>query len=51
MKTENTYFSTCQTQEEHHKRIEDDIQFYNHDRCQKKLNQCAPVEYRHTLAG
>ncbi|VXB12171.1 hypothetical protein BACI9J_130132 [Bacillus altitudinis] len=29
----------------------DYIQFYNHDRFQKKLNQCAPVEYRHTLAG
>ncbi|MGD6974072.1 IS3 family transposase [Bacillus altitudinis] len=27
------------------------MQFYNHDRFQKKLNQCAPVEYRHTLAG
>ncbi|MFJ5966190.1 IS3 family transposase [Bacillus sp. NPDC093026] len=27
------------------------MQFYNHDRFQKKLNQCAPVEYRHTLAA
>ncbi|MEI4789865.1 IS3 family transposase [Bacillus sp. FJAT-53060] len=33
-----------------HKSIEDYIQFYNHDRFQKTLNQCAPVEYRHTLA-
>nr|WP_235675461.1 IS3 family transposase [Bacillus altitudinis] len=51
LKTENTYFSSCQTEEELHKSIEDYIQFYNHDRFQKKLNQCAPVEYRHTLAG
>ncbi|WP_412055058.1 IS3 family transposase [Bacillus altitudinis] len=27
------------------------LQIYNHDRFQKKLNQCAPVEYRHTLAA
>nr|WP_089374185.1 IS3 family transposase [Bacillus altitudinis] len=51
LKTENTYFSSCQTEEELHKSIEDYIHFYNHDRFQKKLNQCAPVEYRHTLAG
>ncbi|MFF2528847.1 MULTISPECIES: IS3 family transposase [Brevibacillus] len=25
--------------------------FYNHERFQKKLNQCAPVEYRNTLAA
>ncbi|WP_425304098.1 IS3 family transposase [Brevibacillus brevis] len=23
--------------------------FYSHERFQKKLNQCAPVEYRNTL--
>ncbi|WP_432803828.1 IS3 family transposase [Bacillus atrophaeus] len=23
--------------------------FYNHERSQKKLNQCAPIEYRNTL--
>ncbi|MGK9430892.1 hypothetical protein [Bacillus atrophaeus] len=23
--------------------------FYNHERLQKKLNQCAPIEYRITL--
>ncbi|WP_415783358.1 IS3 family transposase, partial [Bacillus subtilis] len=26
-------------------------QFYNHERFQKKLNQCAPVEYRNTLVA
>ncbi|WP_368853871.1 IS3 family transposase [Brevibacillus laterosporus] len=25
--------------------------FYNHERFQKKLNQCAPVEYRNTLVA
>ncbi|WP_411339649.1 IS3 family transposase [Bacillus altitudinis] len=28
--------------------MEDYIQFYNHDRFQKKLNQCAPVVPSHT---
>ncbi|MEK5081522.1 IS3 family transposase [Bacillus sp. FSL H8-0515] len=51
LKTENAYFSTCQTEEELHKSIEDYIQFYNHERFQKKLNQCAPVEYRNTLVA
>lgn len=32
LKTENAYFSTCQTEEELHKSIEDYIQFYNHER-------------------
>ncbi|PCK22343.1 IS3 family transposase, partial [Bacillus pumilus] len=41
LKTENAYFSSCQTEKELHKSIEDYIQFYNHDRFQKKLNQCA----------
>ncbi|WP_226568129.1 IS3 family transposase [Bacillus stratosphericus] len=31
LKTENAYFSSCQTEEELHKSIEDYIQFYNHD--------------------
>ncbi|RED21537.1 integrase-like protein, partial [Brevibacillus brevis] len=31
--------------------IEKYIWFYNHERFQKKLNQCAPVEYRNTLAA
>ncbi|WP_445818827.1 IS3 family transposase [Bacillus sp. FSL M8-0077] len=33
-----------------HKSTEDYIQFYNHDGFIKKLNQFAPVEYRHILA-
>ncbi|MEC0533904.1 IS3 family transposase [Bacillus spizizenii] len=51
LKTENAYFSTCQTEKELHKSIEDYIKFYNHERFQKKLNQCAPVEYRNTLVA
>ncbi|MFC7802180.1 transposase, partial [Bacillus subtilis] len=51
LKTENTYFSSCQTEKELHKSIKDYIQFYNHERFQKKLNQCAPVEYRNTLVA
>nr|MDH3082811.1 IS3 family transposase [Bacillus subtilis] len=51
LKTEITYFSSCQTEKELHKRIKDYIQFYNHERFQKKLNQCAPVEYRNTLVA
>ncbi|WP_420885124.1 IS3 family transposase [Bacillus atrophaeus] len=26
-----------------------DKNLYNHERLQKKLNQCAPIEYRNTL--
>ncbi|WP_350308410.1 IS3 family transposase [Bacillus subtilis] len=32
LKTENSYFSLCQTKKERHKSIEDYIQFYNHER-------------------
>ncbi|RAU04829.1 IS3 family transposase [Bacillus altitudinis] len=32
LKTENAYFSSCQTEKELHKSIEDYIQFYNHDK-------------------
>ncbi|MGY6213471.1 IS3 family transposase [Cytobacillus firmus] len=31
--------------------IRDYIHFYNHERCQLKLNKLAPVEYRHQLAA
>lgn len=51
LKTENSYFTSCQTEHELHQAIEDYIWFYNHERFQKKLNQCAPVEYRNTLAA
>lgn len=51
LKTETDYFSTCQTSEELLNAIEQYILFYNHERFQKKLNQCTPVEYRNTLAA
>lgn len=51
LKTETLYFSECKTEEELFQAIERYIWFYNHERFQKKLNQCAPVEYRNTLAA
>ncbi|QDX94120.1 IS3 family transposase [Brevibacillus laterosporus] len=51
LKTETLYFSECKTDEELFQAIEKYIWFYNHERFQKKLNQCAPVEYRNILAA
>lgn len=51
LKTETSYFSSCQTESQLRQAIEEYIWFYNHERFQKKLNQCAPVEYRNTLAA
>ncbi|WP_409995168.1 IS3 family transposase [Brevibacillus brevis] len=51
LKVETMYFSECKTEEELFQAIENYIWFYNHERFQKKLNQCAPVEYRITLAA
>lgn len=51
LKTETLYFSECKTEEELFQAIKKYIWFYNHERFQKKLNQCAPVEYRNTLAA
>lgn len=51
LKTETLYFTECKTEEELFQAIEKYIWFYNHERFQKKLNQCAPVEYRNTLAS
>lgn len=51
LKTESLYFTECKTEEELFQAIEKYIWFYNHERFQKKLNQCAPVEYRNTLAA
>jgi putative transposase len=51
LKAETLYFSECKTEEELFQAIEKYIWFYNHERFQKKLNQCAPVEYRNTLAA
>ncbi len=51
LKTETLYFSDCKTDEELIQAIEKYIWFYNHERFQKKLGQCAPVEYRNKLAA
>ncbi len=51
LKTEMSYFSQCKTEEELLQAIESYIWFYNHERFQKRLNQCAPVEYRNTLVA
>lgn len=51
MKTETLYFSQCKTEEDLYQAIQDYLWFYNHERFQKKLNQCAPVEYRITLVA
>ncbi|MGD8189344.1 IS3 family transposase [Brevibacillus ginsengisoli] len=51
LKTETSYFSHCKTEEELFQAIDKYIWFYNHERFQKRLNQCAPVEYRNTLAA
>ncbi|WP_419146700.1 IS3 family transposase [Priestia endophytica] len=51
LKTENAYFSSCETEHQLRQMIDSYIWFYNHERFQKKLNQCAPVEYRNTLAA
>lgn len=51
LKTETLYFSECKSGEELSQAIEKYIWFYNHERFQKKLNQCAPVEYRYTLVA
>jgi putative transposase len=51
LKTETFYFSGCKTEEELLQTIAQYIWFYNHERFQKKLNQCAPIEYRNTLVA
>ncbi|WP_429845609.1 IS3 family transposase [Brevibacillus sp. FIR094] len=48
LKVETMYFSECKTEEELFQAIENYIWFYNNERFQKKLNQCAPVECRIT---
>lgn len=51
LKTETLYFSQCKTEQELLQAIQTYIWFYNHERFQKRLNQCSPVEYRKTLAA
>ncbi|MDM5186058.1 IS3 family transposase [Bacillus sp. DX4.1] len=51
LKTETSYFSGCHSKEQLIQAIEKYIWFYNNKRFQKKLNQCAPIEYRNTLVA
>ncbi len=51
LKTETLYFSQCKTEQELHQAVQDYIGFYNHERFQKRLNQCSPVFYRRTLVA
>lgn len=51
LKTEKLYRSQFKTEEELIQVIEEYVYLYNFKRFQKKLNQCAPVEYRITLAA
>jgi transposase InsO family protein len=51
LKTETLYFSQCRTEQELLQAVQDYIWFYNHERFQKRLNQCSPVEYRRTLVA
>ncbi|MBJ8031843.1 IS3 family transposase [Bacillus cereus group sp. N21] len=50
-KTETSYFLGCHSKEQLIQAIEKYIWFYNNKRFQKKLNQCAPIEYRNTLVA
>ncbi|RVT56095.1 IS3 family transposase [Niallia taxi] len=50
-KTEKLYQINCKTEHELEQAIEDYMYEYNYKRFQKRLNQCAPVEYRVTLAA
>ncbi len=50
-KTEMLYPSNCKTEQELLQVIEDAVYYYNFKRFQKRLNQCAPIEYRVTLAA
>lgn len=51
LKTEKLYRSQFKTEKELIQILEEYMYLYNYKRFQKKLNQCAPVEYRLTLAA
>lgn len=51
LKTEKLYIEQCKSEVEIRQAIEDYIYHYNYNRAQKKLNQRAPIEYRHALAA
>lgn len=50
LKCEKYYLNKYNTFEELKKDIEEYIQFYNHERLQKKLNGLSPIEYRANAA-
>lgn len=50
-KTELLYQYDYRTEQELLQAIESSLYYYNYKRFQKRLNQCAPVEYRITLAA
>ncbi|NRR01255.1 hypothetical protein HP570_03275 [Brevibacillus sp. RS1.1] len=43
------YFTECKTEKISFKSLKNTIGFITMDGFRKKLNQCAPVEYRNTL--
>lgn len=51
LKTEALYPYDIRSVDEAQRRIEEYIQFYNHNRPQRKLNKLTPVEYRRQLAA
>ncbi|KGM46283.1 hypothetical protein NP83_01255 [Neobacillus niacini] len=51
LKTEKLYIEQCKSEDEIRQAIEEYIYHYNYKRFQKKLNQRAPVEYRHALVA
>ncbi|PQP88521.1 hypothetical protein CPT76_09265 [Paenibacillus sp. AR247] len=51
MKTEKIYLSHLKSISELEQAIQEYVSFYNHERFQKKLNDCSPVEYRETVAA
>jgi putative transposase len=51
LKAEALYPYDIRSLDEAQRRIEEFIQFYNHERIQRKLNKLTPVEYRRQLAA
>ncbi|WP_373408435.1 transposase [Brevibacillus brevis] len=51
LKTEGLYPYDIRSVDEAQSRIEEYIQFYNHNRPQRKLKKLTPVEYRRQLSA
>ncbi|WP_018759951.1 IS3 family transposase, partial [Paenibacillus terrigena] len=51
LKTEKIYLTRPKTADSLYTAIEEYIEFYNHNRFQKKLNNRPPVEYRETAVA